>query len=671
MALTLADLLGPLLQRPMMGGPVFGSLLPKAASNVSGGSPPAPNTPPQSSDAQFLAAMTQFGLAGPQAEEARAKAALAQQNAAGLKDFDKTLAEFLAGSGGGVSAPGSIAPPLPPRDSLVAPTQARDMGGGMRAGGALTGDPLALIEKYESGGRNIMQQVVPPEGGFNPSVGRVTGPSTAQGYYQITNSTWRETAPKAGVSLDQYPTAMSAPKEVQAQVAKTLFDEQGFKPWAPYNARLAAAIGQGEGAAPVQMAQAAPQQQTASAFGSLAPGMQAGKTLDPMQLAIMGMRAKRYGLGDIMAPLEKLYYESPQFKAQQHAATKGVDLQYAGPLAGAEESARDSYLRGREQFKADLDLRNKWQSPTDLQKSLLAANINPASPEGREIMRRAFPDNRPDAVRLADAADLPPGQRDQALAGAIPGNAPTADMKEYEAYVKDTQARGQTPMSLNAWDLQRRRSSATMINTAEGFDVAQAKARFTMDTAAAKDIAEQAIAGRRLVPLIDEVVRLADKTPGGWAGPVAATTAKALSGMGFPVPEGLSNAELLQSISQRLVPIVREPGPTSEKELNIYLRATPGLMQSQEGRVKVAEMTKAIINRTNEIAKVYRNNVGAPDLYDKLAALDKPIFSDDQRKALEGAVASAGDAAPSSAAPTAVGPNGQIIILRDGQWVPQ
>jgi hypothetical protein len=53
---------------------------------------------------------------------------------------------------------------------------------------------LDLVVRYESGGRNIMQQVVGPQGGYNPSVGRITGPSTAQGFYQITDSTWKQFA---------------------------------------------------------------------------------------------------------------------------------------------------------------------------------------------------------------------------------------------------------------------------------------------------------------------------------------------------------------------------------------------------------------------------------------------------------------------------------------------
>ncbi len=95
------------------------------------------------------------------------------------------------------------------------------------------GDPLSLISKFESGGRNIK----------NPT-------SSASGPWQFLDSTWRETAPKEGVDISQYPTAMSAPVDVQKRVAQRLYNERGYSPWAPYNSRLAAALrGPGVGGA--------------------------------------------------------------------------------------------------------------------------------------------------------------------------------------------------------------------------------------------------------------------------------------------------------------------------------------------------------------------------------------------------------------------------------------
>ena len=67
-------------------------------------------------------------------------------------------------------------------------------------------DPLDIIEYAESEGKNV------PNYKYGPGF-------TASGYYQITNPTWREWAKAAGIDISQYPTAMSAPREVQRAVA--------------------------------------------------------------------------------------------------------------------------------------------------------------------------------------------------------------------------------------------------------------------------------------------------------------------------------------------------------------------------------------------------------------------------------------------------------------------
>jgi hypothetical protein len=46
--------------------------------------------------------------------------------------------------------------------------------------------------------------------------------STASGFFQINNPTWQQFAPQAGVNLAQFPTAMSAPADVQTQVASVI-----------------------------------------------------------------------------------------------------------------------------------------------------------------------------------------------------------------------------------------------------------------------------------------------------------------------------------------------------------------------------------------------------------------------------------------------------------------
>lgn len=71
------------------------------------------------------------------------------------------------------------------------------------------------IARAESSGRNV--------GGPTTSSGQ------AQGFYQITTGTWQDFAPRAGVSLAQYPTALDAPADVQTQVASVI----PLSRWAP------------------------------------------------------------------------------------------------------------------------------------------------------------------------------------------------------------------------------------------------------------------------------------------------------------------------------------------------------------------------------------------------------------------------------------------------------
>jgi hypothetical protein len=85
-----------------------------------------------------------------------------------------------------------------------------------------TEEALAAIRQRESGNQNIPNQQGP---GGAPA-------STASGYYQIIDGTWREGARLAGIDVGQYPRAIAAPFDVQHQVAQVLYARYGAKPWA-------------------------------------------------------------------------------------------------------------------------------------------------------------------------------------------------------------------------------------------------------------------------------------------------------------------------------------------------------------------------------------------------------------------------------------------------------
>ena len=90
--------------------------------------------------------------------------------------------------------------------------------GGTAAGGGSFMDSLAAIE---SGDKNIVSGVDPDNQGRTLAQGG-NASEISQGNFQINTATWRDFAKQAGVDINQYPNAMSAPRAVQAQVASVI-----------------------------------------------------------------------------------------------------------------------------------------------------------------------------------------------------------------------------------------------------------------------------------------------------------------------------------------------------------------------------------------------------------------------------------------------------------------
>jgi hypothetical protein len=381
-----------------------------------------------SADAEEDAVKSMLGMSkvAQEVRDLRDKAQTRKELSAGLDQLNQRL----AGRGSGVrvdTTTGSIIPPG---------------GGNLRVGGALD-----LIEKYESGGRNVMQGVVGPGGGYNPSTGTVTGPSTAQGYYQITNSTWRDAAPKAGVSLADYPNAMSAPKDVQRAVAQQLYNERGMAPWAPYNANLRAAIARGEGGGG---GAGAPAALPVGAYG--APGAPGAAGYDDslaLLLAQLGAKGQIAGFGDIAKPYETYLYNQPGYKGQVKRAETAGEWEVREPAEvrlkreqaeldtarerAAEEQRRISKTQ-EQRGAAELDITQpQWvTNPTTGQAELrpltrldLATRLGapPAAPAAAPAAPAGPP---PGASSLVPGGGLPfPVRAPQAAPGA-PAGAPAA-----------------------------------------------------------------------------------------------------------------------------------------------------------------------------------------------------------------------------------------------------
>jgi hypothetical protein len=105
-------------------------------------------------------------------------------------------------------APSNLGGAAPPPN--YTPTYAPSPLPGAPSTGVYQPSQLDVIAHVESGNRNIPQAI------HDVNTDRGT---PAGGNFQFITPTWQRQAPKAGVDINKYPTAMSAPPAVQAQVA--------------------------------------------------------------------------------------------------------------------------------------------------------------------------------------------------------------------------------------------------------------------------------------------------------------------------------------------------------------------------------------------------------------------------------------------------------------------
>ena len=259
------------------------------------------------------------------------------------------------GTGSDTAAPTTTQP----QPGSASPSYAQPPAGSGYSSG-LPSNTLDLIERDESGGQNVLQSAYSGTG-INPSTGTHTLPSTASGYYQITDSTWRATAPAAGVDIAQYPTAMSAPKDVQRQVAQKLLDTQGVQPWAPYNPKLRADLasaGSGDAAggsaagipAPAKAAATNVAQNTARAFPSVIgagvgtlPLAQLARAIDKANPGV-DPAVKFLALAEyqkMMAPTDRLQFQMllAQNRDEMQLALKNMTIQNQRDLLAARNAA--------------------------------------------------------------------------------------------------------------------------------------------------------------------------------------------------------------------------------------------------------------------------------------------------------------------------------------------
>jgi hypothetical protein len=197
-------------------------------------------------------------------------------------------------------------------------------------GTSLTSNPfMASLGQIESSNQNIFSKVdhdYPGQPG-----------SRSQGYYQIDTPTWQQFGAKAGIDLNQYPNAMSAPQSVQAQVASQI-------PLSRFGARtqqmLAQQYGQLDTSAPIGSLAAKVPGTTVTSTGSAPSAAQPALPAGGAGGAIgAGLAAVGQGTGvDQKGPspldqLQKMTNPAPQQQQQQQGAGELQQQMAAGPSA--------------------------------------------------------------------------------------------------------------------------------------------------------------------------------------------------------------------------------------------------------------------------------------------------------------------------------------------------
>lgn len=158
--------------------------------------------------------------------------------------------------------------------------------------------------------------------------------------------------------------------------------------------------------------------------------------------------------------------------------------------------------------------------------------------------------------------------------------------------------------------------------------------RDTADTQLLQDVQQHYTSALRMQPALISARAAIERAPEGYLGNAAPIWGRVAASIGLPVPEGATAAQMLQSIAVQYAPLFRQPGATSNMEMQLYMQAGPRLGDTRDANLQKLEMMERLQQRAGDIMDVVRRHAGSPDLQRRLAELDTPIFTDQQRVAL-------------------------------------
>jgi len=216
----------------------------------------------------------------------------------------QTAAPNVEQTGGAAKPPPAAAPAASAATPIVTPSAVTD----------ILAQPDPRFDAFwtrmvpgESGGKNVPNE-------------RYDATHTASGPAQITDTNWHAYAPKLGIDINLYPTAMSAPPEWQKAVTKLFFRAEGQAPWDTAHG----------GALPVNPGTAADAYWQGQ-VSTIQKGYQERyeKTSKNLQDAINQLRA---GDGDIGKAMERIRAAQDKADRAQDEAYRAIEQQPKAPV---------------------------------------------------------------------------------------------------------------------------------------------------------------------------------------------------------------------------------------------------------------------------------------------------------------------------------------------------
>jgi len=206
----------------------------------------------------------------------------------------------------------------------------------------------------------------------------------------------------------------------------------------------------------------------------------------------------------------------------------------------------------------------------------------------------------------------------------------TSDRKNYEFYVEQATAKGETPLDFNTWQKEQKAAGSSKVNVNTGANSDKFKEK--SDEEAAKDFAGIIQDARNAPQLAGDMDMLLDLSKemdtGKWAefklrfGPWAELA-------GFTV-EGLSQAQAFDATINRLVPGMRPAGSgaMSDFDAKMFLRSLPNLANTPEGNEIIAVTMRAVQEHKMAAAAIARRaqkgEIHYTDAYAEMDALPNP-----------------------------------------------